>query len=139
MRSPAFSPDGNHVTFSWNGPHQDNPDIYVQQVGAGQPLRLTTNPANDYSPAWSPDGRSVAFLRRIAEGRREILLVAPLGGAERKLGEVRPRLPLYTPITLGWCPDSSCLMVTDSSGPKGADILFTVDVATVRREAVDAL
>ena len=50
MRSPAFSPDGNHVAFSWTGPQQDNPDIYVQQIGAGQPLRLTTNPANDYFP-----------------------------------------------------------------------------------------
>ena len=129
MRSPSFSPDGNHVAFSWNGPQQDNPEIYVQQIGAGQPLRLTTNPANDYSPAWSPDGRSVAFLRSGAEGS-EIFLVAPLGGSERKLGDVRPRLPAYTPITLGWCPDSRCLLVTDSSGEKGPDILFRVDVST---------
>ena len=28
----------------------DNPDIYVQQIGAGAPLRLTTDPGNDYSP-----------------------------------------------------------------------------------------
>ena len=61
---PSFSPDGNHVAFTWNGPKQDNPDIYVQQIGAGSPLRLTTDPRNDYNPVWSPDGRWIAFLRR---------------------------------------------------------------------------
>jgi WD40-like Beta Propeller Repeat len=64
VRSPSFSPDGNHVTFTWTGPKQDNPDIYVQQIGAGSPLQLTTDPANDYSPVWSPDGRWIGFLRQ---------------------------------------------------------------------------
>ncbi len=47
---PSFSPDGNHVAFTWNGPKQDNPDIYIQQVGSGAPLRLTTDSRNDYNP-----------------------------------------------------------------------------------------
>ena len=47
---PSFSPDGNHVAFRWNGPKQDNPDIYVQQIGSGSPLRLTTDSSNDYNP-----------------------------------------------------------------------------------------
>src|SRR5437867_3230983 len=58
-RYPSFSPDGNHVAFAWTGRKQDNPDIYVQQIGAGSPLRLTTDPRADYSPVWSPDGRSI--------------------------------------------------------------------------------
>ena len=64
VRSPSFSPDGNHVAFTWTGPKQDNTDVYVQQIGAGAPLRLTQDAANDYSPAWSPDGRAIAFLRQ---------------------------------------------------------------------------
>ena len=71
QRYPSFSPDGNHVVFAWTGPKQDNPDIYVQQLGAGSPLRLTTDPSNDYNPVWSPDGRSVAFLRRRSGSRPE--------------------------------------------------------------------
>ncbi len=47
---PSFSPDGNHVAFTWTGPKQDNPDVYVQQIGAGSPLRLTTDPRSDYNP-----------------------------------------------------------------------------------------
>jgi Tol biopolymer transport system component len=37
-RSPSFSPDGNQVAFSWTGPDGGNPDIYIQQIGAGIPL-----------------------------------------------------------------------------------------------------
>ena len=91
-RYPSFSPDGNHVAFTWNGPKQDNPDIYVQQIGAGSPLRLTTDPGNDYNPVWSPDGRSIAFLRSQSEaGKSELRLIPPLGGPERKLAEIRVR------------------------------------------------
>ena len=91
-RSPSFSPDGNQVAFGWTGSDGNNPDIYVQQIGAGAPLRLTTNPGNDYSPMWSPDGRWIAFLRGEGEGRpHELRLVPPLGGPERKLTEIQPR------------------------------------------------
>jgi serine/threonine protein kinase len=42
--SPSLSPDGNQVTFSWNGERQTNFDIYVKLIGAGPPLRLTSHP-----------------------------------------------------------------------------------------------
>ena len=38
VRSPSFSPDGNHVAFTWTGPKQDNTDVYVQQIGAGESM-----------------------------------------------------------------------------------------------------
>ena len=57
-RSPSFSPDGNHVAYSWNGENQDNHDIYVKLIGAPKPLRLTTDPADDRGPVFSPDGQS---------------------------------------------------------------------------------
>jgi len=49
--SPSFSPDGDQVAFSWNGEKQDNFDIYVKQIGVEAPLRLTTDPGADLSPA----------------------------------------------------------------------------------------
>ena len=67
-------------------------DIYVQQIGIGNPLPLTKDPGNDYSPVWSPDGRWIAFLRGQPEaGKNELRLIPPLGGTERKLGEIRPQ------------------------------------------------
>jgi len=130
VRSPTFSPDGNHVAFIWSGPAQDNRDVYVQQIGAGVPLRLTTDPSDDHSPVWSPDGRAIAFLRPTSDPRREELrLVPPLGGPERKVAEIRPRGSLRA-MTLAWCPDSTCIVVTDTQDDTKPDALFLVSIET---------
>jgi serine/threonine protein kinase len=134
QRYPSFSPDGNHVAFTWNGPKQDNPNIYVQQIGIGSPLRLTKDSGNDYSPVWSPDGRWIGFLRGQAEGKYELRLIPPLGGPERKLGEIRPPGGLLRSVSLAWCPDSNCMVVTDSAGEGKTAALFVVSLESVRRE-----
>jgi len=78
--SPAFSADGKLMTYSAAGA-DGNIDVYVQQLGAGNPLRLTTDPAADVNPVFSPDGRYVAFTRR-----GTLMLIPALGGSERELG-----------------------------------------------------
>jgi serine/threonine protein kinase len=149
---PSFSPDGNQVAFMWDGPKQDNPDIYVQWIGsASSPLRLTTDSGTDYNPAWSPDGRWIAFLRlqqsRAATergltsltsavrnfARSQVWLIPPLGGTERKVTEVQVRIVGEPAGFLAWCPDSSCLVVTDSPGDSTPDALFVVFLETGER------
>jgi Tol biopolymer transport system component len=138
-RFPSLSPDGNYLTFMWTGPAEDNPDIYVQQIGAGNPLRLTSDARSDYNPVWSPDGKWVAFLRaeRIPAssepaGPSELRLIPPLGGAERKLGDLRMRT-VGTPAFLAWCPDSACVIATDSMGEGRPDALFVFPLDTGER------
>jgi serine/threonine protein kinase len=143
--SPSFSPDGNHVTFAWDGAKHDNLDIYVQQIGAGPPLRLTNDARDDYNPAWSPDGRWVAFLRRespvgpqrietpLDAEESELLLIPPLGGPERRLTSIRLSGPHWKQTFLSWCPDSTCLVVTDSPGAGKPDALFVVSLETGER------
>ena len=82
----TFSTDGSQVAYSWNGPEQDNFDIYVQVVGSGSSLRLTTDPAWDGRPVWSPDGRQIAFIRA-GSATPSIYLMSPLGGRERRVLE----------------------------------------------------
>lgn len=132
-RYPSFAPDGNYVLFTWNGPKKDNSDIYLQQIGSGSPLRLTVDPRNDYNPVWSPDGRWVAFLRRHTEDSsiNEVRLIPPLGGPERKLAEIRvPDTYFLLPPYLSWCPDSSCVVVTDSPAAGQAAALFVISLDT---------
>lgn len=78
---PSFSPDGSQFAFTWNGPQQDNFDIYVRTVEGGEPLRLTTDPTPEAGPAWSPDGQWIAFGRRLDDGAAGVFRVSPLGGA----------------------------------------------------------
>jgi Tol biopolymer transport system component len=135
VQSPSLSPDGTYVVFSWNGPKKDNPDLYVQQIGVtAPPYRLTSDPANDYSPSWSPDGRTIAFLRRQPDGgKNEVWRIAPLGGPERKVAEIQPRLWSFVQASLAWCPDSTCLLVTDTLGADKPDALFQISLDTGER------
>jgi Tol biopolymer transport system component len=138
---PSFSPDGNYVAFTWTGPKQDNRDVYVQQIGAGSPLPLTRDPANDFAPVWSPDGKAVAFLRQSAEPHRyELRLIPPLGGTDRKLTEIQPRGGFLRAVTLAWCPDSRCVVLTDASSPDPTkpDALFVVSTESGEKRQLTA-
>ena len=75
--------------FSWDGVSQDNLDIYVKLIASESQVRLTTDPNEDFSPVWSPDGRWIAFLRRESPERALLLLIPPIGGREKQLGEIR--------------------------------------------------
>ncbi|HWR49724.1 MAG TPA: hypothetical protein VN428_01360, partial [Bryobacteraceae bacterium] len=124
-QDPALSPDGNLVAFTWRGPNQDNQDIWVQQIGAGNPIRLTVDTAPDSSPAWSPDGRQIAFCRR-SEGMSYDLFVMPaLGGGERRVATVRT--PLCMP---SWSPDGKNLVIGHREGPDDAPGLRLLSVET---------
>ena len=110
QRNPSLSPDGSQVTFSWNGPNEDNYDIYMKLVGPGEPVRLTTDPAQDERPAWSPDGRFIAFLRRFGEYETSLFVIPALGGAERKLADVHALFRIGVPMAdLAWSPDGKWL------------------------------
>ena len=89
---PAFSPDGKQLAFSWNGAKADNFDIYVQQIGSGQPHRLTESATLDWNPVFSPDGSWIAFLRHgvAIEGEvgEAVFVIPVLGGQERMISRV---------------------------------------------------
>ena len=46
----SWSPDSKYVAYSSN--HNGNFDIYVQALAGGEPIQITDNPANDWSPEW---------------------------------------------------------------------------------------
>jgi len=126
---PSFSPDGSQVVFSWNGEKQDNFDIYVKLVDSGAPLRLTTNPSADDNPAWSPDGRQIAFLRDAGDGGEELMLISPLGGVERKLADLHRGVNAAWWTSPAWTPDSKFVAVRDDT----AIVLVSVEDGEKRK------
>jgi Tol biopolymer transport system component len=113
--SPSFSSDGNYVAFAWNGAQQDNFDISVRMIGSGEPIRRTTDAADDFSPAWSPDGKQIAFLRNLGSSRLAVILMPPFSGAERRLADVQGTPGNYSgQMTLAWhLPEGKHLAVRD--------------------------
>ena len=120
---PSFSPEGDRVAFSWDGPKRDNVDIYVKLIGEDVPVRLTKDPAPDRFPAWSPDGRWIAFLRILPGEKSGLFLIPSVGGAERKLIEV-------TGGRISWHPSSRWLVIPDRDSLQESRALFLISVET---------
>ena len=131
---PSFSPDGSQVAFSWDGENQANEDIYIKLIDSITPVRRTTHPAPDVSPAWSPDGRSIAFIRQLPAGRSAVVVIPAIGGPERILAE--GVFPLFSgdwfkaSQGLAWFPDSKWLVVPHRSKPGQLTALFLLSAET---------
>src|SRR5256712_7141735 len=55
--SATWSPDGTELIYSMQG------SLWRQRIGSQAATQLTSGPAYDYQPDWSPDGRTVVFAR----------------------------------------------------------------------------
>lgn len=139
--SPSFSPDGAHVTFAWEGPRRDNFDIYVKPVGTGGAQRVSSDPAYETSPVWSPDGRFIAFLRRLSNGKEAVILIPAFGGEERRISESYQSPENPAGPFLAWTPDARWLVVArrpSPAAPYELDLVSLEDDRSLRLTAPPA-
>lgn len=78
MRDCCISPDGSTIAFTYKG------DIYTVPVGGGKAYQLTSNPAYDTEPVWSPDSKMIAFASN-RMGSFDVFVVSREGGAPKRL------------------------------------------------------
>ena len=108
--APVWSPDGTLIAFSANRTDNpdanDNTDVFVVEARAGaKPRALTTSPGSDGSPAFSPDGKSIAYVqggdsKDIWYATNNVAVIAVSGGTPRVLTpnvDRNIRSPQFTP------------------------------------------
>src|SRR5579862_9052078 len=92
--TPALSPDGTLIAYASDRSGEGHLDIWIQQVGGGEALRLTRGAADGYAPSFSPDSRTIAFRSERDDGG--IYVVSALGGESRKIAS-QGRRPRFSP------------------------------------------
>jgi Tol biopolymer transport system component/DNA-binding winged helix-turn-helix (wHTH) protein len=136
--TPALSPEGQHLAFTWNGGAGPHFNLYVKVVGTESSLRLTKGESLDFDPVWSPDGRYIAFCR-ILKGATGIYIIPALGGAERKVRSTLWDDQEFDEVfwfgRLSWSPDGKSLAYSDRASPNEAASIFLLSLASpeVRR------
>jgi dipeptidyl aminopeptidase/acylaminoacyl peptidase len=61
---PSWSPDGYSIVFQRNLPDERRSDIWAVGANGAGLTRLTDTPRRwEFSPAYSPEGREIAFVR----------------------------------------------------------------------------
>jgi len=120
---PTWSPDGGEIAFVRGQsvasvvPSRFG-GLFVMRADGSDVRRLTPDPRGsaDTSPAWSPDGREIAFTRgenlsSFTRVNMDIYVVDPEGGAPRRL----TRTAHIFETTPAWSPDGSRIAFTRST------------------------
>ena len=140
---PTLSPDASMMAYSSSAPGASRASIQVQPTTPASPRRLSMPPrgASDSLPAWSPDGREIAFARRWAGGRCSIVVAAANGaGAEREVA----RCDGTSLLSFSWAPDQAGLLFGSMGASGDAAGIRLLDLAdgrwrTIPYDAGDSL
>ena len=110
---PSLSPDAQQWAFSWNGGERRNFDIYIRALDRkrAEPVRLTRDAAADFKPTWSPDGRSIAFVRQAVLSQFQVMVIPAAGGQERSVATCQAEWDRRAGSYLAWTPDGRGLMM----------------------------
>jgi Tol biopolymer transport system component len=110
---PVWTPNGRRILFLL---YADIPgELMMISPASGQRRRLTHNRIQEFEPAWSPDGRMIAFTGILRGGEEEIFVMRADGTGLRRLtrrpgGDAQP----------SWSPDGKRIVFVRSTGNDGA-------------------
>ncbi|MCG6988001.1 MAG: S9 family peptidase [Gemmatimonadetes bacterium] len=107
----AVAPDGSAVAYEVRSTDWDAnryaTEIWLVRPGSA-PFQLTrTAKGSSNSPAWSPDGKWIAFLSSRDEGKTQVWVIRPDGGEARPLTDVAEGVRSFA-----WSPDGASLAVS---------------------------
>jgi dipeptidyl aminopeptidase/acylaminoacyl peptidase len=117
VADPRVSPDGSLAAYTLvqvaeKGDKYETSLWVVATDGQSAPRRLTSS-TRDRSPRWSPDGRTLAFVRNATDtGAAQIYLLSLAGGEPRRLTDLAKGAG-----ALAWSPDGKAIAFTSTTLP----------------------
>ena len=112
-----WSPDGAWLVVSDKNSGEEPFSLFLVSPETGEKRRLTAPPAavvGDCSPAFAPDGRSLAFVRASGAGVGDIYLVSVGGGDPKRVTFDGQNIG-----SLVWAPDGQELVFSVRQGEGG--------------------
>lgn len=135
LGAPALSPDGRAAVFTvqeWSvDKNKSTTNLWLVNLAGGEPRRLTTAQATDSAPAWSADGRRIAFVSKRGDDETSALYVIPIDGGE---AEEIIEMP-FAITTPRWLPGGTQIVVGTSVIPELAGTLSKKDISAMKKEA----
>lgn len=113
----SWSPDGLWVAFAAGSAGAR--DIRRMRPDGTGAESLTSDPADDFDPAYSPDGRTLVFVSTRSGGRPMLHAMDAAGGEARLLADLGG--PVRRPM---WAPDGRRLAVQVTE--RGEDVIYLV-------------
>jgi Tol biopolymer transport system component len=118
----SFSPDGKYLAVSDKGSAEEPFSIQLISVGTGARRGGSSPPAGaigDGSPAFSPDGQWVAFVRAIGSAVADLYVMPAAGGEVKRLTSDKTLIGIGSGSGVGslaWTPDSREIVFSSSRG-----------------------
>jgi Tol biopolymer transport system component/predicted Ser/Thr protein kinase len=125
----SWSPDSQWLVIADKSSALEPPALFLLSIESGEKRRLTTPPNQstaDFFPAFSPDGRTVAFIRAIGydgySGSASNVYLLTVSSDFAPIGPPK-QLPFDNPIAdfLAWTPDGREI-VFSSHSPSGSGL-----------------
>ncbi|MBI1369234.1 MAG: hypothetical protein GC162_11350 [Planctomycetes bacterium] len=125
-----IDPTGQWLVFA-STRHRATADIYLKRVDGNTTTQLTNDPGNDVMPAFSPDGKQIAFASDRA-GNWDIYVQGVDGGAPVQLTN-DPSQELHP----SWSPDGKQIVFSSLGTQSGQWEMVVIDVEnTARRKFI---